>query len=37
MILGMHVLRMCRMREYDWMGRKGKKLIADWDFFNKYL
>lgn len=32
-ILGMTFIRKGGFLEYDWLGRKGKKSIRDWDVF----
>ena len=34
-ILGMTFIRKGGFLEYDWLGRKGKKYISDWEAFKR--
>jgi len=32
----MYFIKKNGLREFDWLGRKGKKTIKEWDLFHKY-
>jgi len=34
--VGMKLIRVCRSMEYDWLGRKGKKSIKDWEVWREH-
>lgn len=34
-MFGMYFIKKTGMREFDWLGRKGKKSIKEWDIFQK--
>jgi hypothetical protein len=32
-IIGLKVVEWCGFKQYDWLGRKGKKSISEWEIF----
>ena len=35
--IGLYLVKLFKLEEYDWFGRKNKKSIKDWDLFKWYI